>query len=344
MARPRVFVSSTYYDLKHIRSSLEIFIESLGYDAVLSEKGDIAFTPDIPLDESCYREAQNSDIYVLIIGGRYGSEISETRGNATRDFFDRYESITKQEYKNAIDKDIPIYILIEKSVYSEYQTFRKNRDSNTVKYAYVDSVNIFHFIEEILGQPRNNPVHTFDRHSEIELWLREQWAGLFRELIQRMSSQQTLASLSAQITTLSEINKTLKRYLEALLTSETPDKSKDLIHSEAKRLEEAAKITLLKQNPLVAALMEYPGVDFEKILKALKKSPSYQEFLDNLVRDVTSAEGVRIYNSGIYDGRDEYFYAARDILSLASYPNKSLEKETTSSKNKKGSSSKKEKT
>lgn len=35
MARPRVFVSSTYYDLKHIRASLENFIESLGFDAVL---------------------------------------------------------------------------------------------------------------------------------------------------------------------------------------------------------------------------------------------------------------------------------------------------------------------
>src|SRR5438270_9251216 len=32
MARPRVFVSSTYYDLRHIRGSLEVFIGSLGYD------------------------------------------------------------------------------------------------------------------------------------------------------------------------------------------------------------------------------------------------------------------------------------------------------------------------
>lgn len=41
MARPKVFVSSTYYDLKHIRASMEVFIESLGFDAILFEKGDI---------------------------------------------------------------------------------------------------------------------------------------------------------------------------------------------------------------------------------------------------------------------------------------------------------------
>ena len=68
MAKPRVFVSSTFYDLKHIRSSLDIFIESLGFEPILSEKGDIAYSPDHPLDESCYREVQTADIFVLIIG------------------------------------------------------------------------------------------------------------------------------------------------------------------------------------------------------------------------------------------------------------------------------------
>jgi hypothetical protein len=76
MAKPRIFVSSTYYDLRHLRSSLENFIESFGFEAILSEKGDIAYLPDTPLDESCYREARSADTFVLIIGGRYGSEAS----------------------------------------------------------------------------------------------------------------------------------------------------------------------------------------------------------------------------------------------------------------------------
>jgi hypothetical protein len=43
MARPRVFVSSTYFDLKDLRSSLDQFIKTLGFEAVLSEKGNIAY-------------------------------------------------------------------------------------------------------------------------------------------------------------------------------------------------------------------------------------------------------------------------------------------------------------
>jgi hypothetical protein len=41
MARPRVFISSTYYDLKYIRGGLEAFVKQTGYDPILFEKGDI---------------------------------------------------------------------------------------------------------------------------------------------------------------------------------------------------------------------------------------------------------------------------------------------------------------
>src|SRR5438552_10179566 len=113
MAKPRIFISSTFYDLKQIRSSLEAFIMGLGFDPVLSEKGSIAYSPDAPLDESCYREAKGCDIFVLIIGGRYGSEVASERGTEEKGFYERYESITRKEYESAVDRDIPIYVLIE---------------------------------------------------------------------------------------------------------------------------------------------------------------------------------------------------------------------------------------
>ena len=249
MARPRVFVSSTYYDLKHIRSSLDLFIESLGYEPILSEKCDIAFSPDRPLDESCYREAATADLFVLIVGGRYGSEASSDDKKPTRSFFDRYESITRKEYESAVGRDIPIYILIETGVYSEYRTFLRNKDNTTIKYVHVDSVNIFHLIEEILARPRNNPVHTFDRLSDIQSWLQDQWSGLFRDLLNRQSQQQHFLTLTTQVAELKEINETLKKYLEAVMTGIGPDDSTRLIESEEKRLEEAKQMEKVRENP-----------------------------------------------------------------------------------------------
>ena len=73
------------------------------------------------------------------------------------------------EYKAASEDDIPIYILIERAVYAEYQTFLKNRENKQVTYAHVDSVNVFHFIDAILSQPRNNPIQTFDKYATLRL-------------------------------------------------------------------------------------------------------------------------------------------------------------------------------
>jgi hypothetical protein len=282
MARPRIFVSSTYYDLKHIRSSLDNFIDSLGFDSVLSEKGDIAYSPDIPLDESCYREASSVDIFVLIVGGRYGSAANGEEKKPSKSFFDRYDSITKKEYDSAYSRDIPIYILIEQNVYSEYQTYLRNKDNDQIKYAHVESSNVFRLIEDILSKPRNNPIHTFERFPEIEAWLREQWAGLFRELLQRMSNQKQIATLSAQVETLSAINSTLQRYLEAVISKVAPDDASALIESEHKRLGEIEQLEALKRNPYFLHAFRPAEVNVEHFRHALLTSDTYSKFADNI--------------------------------------------------------------
>lgn len=278
MARPRVFVSSTYYDLKHIRASLEAFIGSLGFDSVLSEKGNIAYNPDIPLDESCYREVLNTDIFVLIVGGRYGAERSDSRGSIPREFYDRYDSITKGEYSHAIEKDIPIYVLVEKAVYAHYETYLQNKTNTTIKYPHVDSVNIFVFLEQILNQTRNNALQQFDRYTEIETWLREQWAGLFRDMLVRSSSQRQIASLASQVGELSEINKTLKKYLEEVVHKLAPEDAASLIETESKRLEAAREMASIVENPLGKHLTENLDIPADEILKLLRSSKNVIDF------------------------------------------------------------------
>ncbi|WP_447500027.1 DUF4062 domain-containing protein [Acinetobacter oleivorans] len=38
MTKPRIFISSTYFDLRNIRSDLERYIKERNYDAILNEK------------------------------------------------------------------------------------------------------------------------------------------------------------------------------------------------------------------------------------------------------------------------------------------------------------------
>ncbi len=286
MARPRVFVSSTYYDLKHLRSSIENFIESMGYEPVLSEKDNIAYTPDAPLDESCFREARNSDMYVLIIGGRYGSEVSATRDESQkpRSFFDRYESITKQEYLSAVERNIPIYILIDAAVDAEFQTYLKNKENKGIHYAHVDSINVFVLIEEIRQRKQNNPIKLFSRYAEVEGWLREQWAGLFREFIHRLSTTQQIHDLSAKIEELGQTTETLKRYLEQVIESVSNKQpaALDVIKKENARLIVAKRDAEFLSFGYIKHLHQQHKVALDTIRDNLQRHDRYEEFISAL--------------------------------------------------------------
>lgn len=313
MANPRVFISSTYYDLKHVRASMDLFIESLGYETVLSEKGNIAYSPDVPLDESCYKEISNADIFVLIVGGRYGSEVSDGDRKKEKEFFDRYESVTRKEFEEANSRDVPTYILIESSVYSEYQTYLRNKKNENISYAHVDSVNIFKFIEKILSLPRNNATKTFEKFSDIESWLREQWAGLFRELLQRMSEQKKFTELSHQVDGLKEINTTLKTYLESVMKVVSPDGSNEIIQAEHQRLNKLERLEKIRENPLGDYLIRDCKVPIDVIIEELIAAKSGIGFAKAIE---IHSEFKNISKSSVVEIFEEYPDAVDDLNEL----------------------------
>ena len=49
MAKPRVFLSSTYYDLKHVRERIERFLANFGMEPVLFESDNVTFEFNKPL-------------------------------------------------------------------------------------------------------------------------------------------------------------------------------------------------------------------------------------------------------------------------------------------------------
>jgi Domain of unknown function (DUF4062) len=321
VARPRIFISSTYYDLKHIRSSIERFVESLGFDAILSEKGEIAYASDVPLDESCYREVRNCDIFVLVIGGRYGSERSGSSHTGAREFFDRYDSVTKLEYKAAVTGDIPIYIFIEKGVNAEYQTFLRNKSKTDISYAHVDSVNVFLLIEEILAQPRNNPIKEFGRYQDIEEWLREQWAGLFKDHLQKASEHRQIKTLQGQVETLTGITNALKAYLENLVHKVLPQQAAALITDQEHKLESLRIELAIKDNNFVDWCERRFGISNEVVSVGIRSAATFDDLVNELAHEIKEGD--------VDDFRDTImnnFHAQTDIneirqaFSLAELP------------------------
>ena len=177
MAAPRVFISSTYYDLKHVRNDLADFIKSLGYTPVMHDKGGVAYTQIDTIEDSCYNELTNCDIVVCVIGNRFGAK------SAGSDF-----SITMEVLRTAIKNKKKIYIFITKDVYIENKTYLENKDSGSFKPAFADDIRIHKFIEELKDTVKNNPIEPFETTEEIISSLRNQFAGLFQNLLAREAS------------------------------------------------------------------------------------------------------------------------------------------------------------
>ncbi|WP_321516995.1 DUF4062 domain-containing protein [Marinifilum fragile] len=220
MAKPRIFISSTFYDLRQVRADLDMFIGSLGYESVKNDDGDIPYGKDEALEEYCYKEIKNVDILISIIGGRFGTESKRSMS-----------SISQIEVKTALKEGKQVYIFIEQNVLAEYETYLLNKDSE-MKFRYVDDKRIYQFIEEIKGLKANNNIKGFETASDITKYLKEQFAGLFQRFLDEQTRlkevslignlEKTAETLNKLVNYLSDENKGQAEEINRILTINHP--------------------------------------------------------------------------------------------------------------------------
>ncbi len=198
MAIPRVFVASTCYDLKYIRDNLRYFIQTIGYEPVLSEDGTVFYDPSKHTHTACLTEVPNCQLLVLVIGGRFGGSFKETD-----------TSITNMEYEEAVRFKIPVFALVEQAVYAEHHVFTKNKtnselDARRIIYPAVDDTRIFNFVDEVRKSAYNNAIFPFRDFSDMENYLRRQWAGLMFSFLTSRNEENRVADVMSQIVTMNE--------------------------------------------------------------------------------------------------------------------------------------------
>lgn len=170
MVVPRVFISSTYYDLRHVRNAIKEFIEYVGFQSVLSEEFDVFYTRGKSAQQACLDEVKKCDMYILIIGTRYGMT-----------FPNDSLSITHREYREAVGAKLPIFAFVDKHVYGDYRLFCNNKDNPDIKYCNVQQTEVFRLISEVESRETDNALISFDQISEIIEYLRKWLARMFKE-------------------------------------------------------------------------------------------------------------------------------------------------------------------
>lgn len=235
MAAPRVFVSSTCYDLGEIRDGLASFISSYGYEAMLSEKGDIFYHPDLHTQGSCIQEMTNCQIFILVIGGRFGGQY----------IADRKKSVVNAEYMAARECNIPVFCFVKGKVLEDHRLYEENKgNKNIVKNIIFPSIeqkeyasDIFEFINEVRNSPVNNGLFAFEYGREIQDILRKQWAGLVYDFLLRRKQKTELEMATALIGNLTLASKKSEELLENIYKHLDKEKAEESIADIDKELE-----------------------------------------------------------------------------------------------------------
>lgn len=92
--KPKVFISSTIYDFRDLRSTIKLWLEEYGYDVLMSEVNDFPLSPDQNSLDNCLKAIDKCDYYILLIGSRVGAWHNRRK----------LISITRKEYRHAYSR------------------------------------------------------------------------------------------------------------------------------------------------------------------------------------------------------------------------------------------------
>ncbi|WP_318516718.1 DUF4062 domain-containing protein [Photobacterium leiognathi] len=295
MARPRVFISSTYYDLKYVRADVERFIIDQGFEPVLNEKGHIAYGSREKLEEYCYKEVSQCDILVSIIGGRYGCSSTNEH------------SVSNRELLEASKLGKQVYIFIESAVATEFRTFQANKNIDGIIYQAVDDVKVYEFVEEVYNMPKNNTLHHFSGASDIISYLKEQWAGLFQRLLNDESKKREINLIQQ----LSDTSDTLNQLVNFLV-------------SEKQEHQTAINHILTINHPIYREIERKAKISFRVFFESLGELISMFESLGFIAISRDDFEALNGYTSWVLPDGDSIIRISKNIFDLKYDENNNL--------------------
>lgn len=188
MAKPRVFISSTYSDLSETRDKVRDFVDSHGYEPVSFEKDEIPYSPDKTLEESCYDEVQECSMFILLLKSSFGQPTSISSIYDIK-IPEQVKSVTQLEYLFARKLGIPIFVFIHKSSLDEFNKFKKQNFNLSFQFDYLDGLDHANFVKELFEDSNERYLYSFLSATEITATLEKQWAGLFNKYLKNFQAK-----------------------------------------------------------------------------------------------------------------------------------------------------------
>ena len=251
MAIPRIFVSSTCYDLQEIRFQLRHFILEFGYEPVMSEFDDIFYNYELHAQDSCLEEISKCQLFTLVVGNNYGSIYHKEKDENTTP-----DSVTLREFRKALETDIYKHVFINKFVDYDYKNYKRALDKILLKHFRENNISddrieatklsikksfdetypfpydsykyVFYFLDIIHELKEGNAHNTFESFVDIKESLKKQWAGFMYESLTKKDKRfdSSLKPIEDKIT---HIDLNIKKLLEAKTTTSNSKISFDIV-------------------------------------------------------------------------------------------------------------------
>lgn len=204
MAFPKILISSTCYDLKELRNSIEKAIKELSYEPILSDKNDVLFDPQNHTHVSCINAVEECDMAILVMGGRFGGKavpqaldlIKIEESNKAKAFINNFNqgevSITQLEILKAFERKIPVFTFISDYLETYHHLYEVNKGKPELKMIDFPNIEkketvpyICEFLNYIRYKKSNNAYFSFKNATDLIETFKKQLAFYFRELLKK---------------------------------------------------------------------------------------------------------------------------------------------------------------
>lgn len=154
--KPRVFISSTCYDLSEVRVHIHGYLLERGMEPLRSDAKGFVLPPRVGLVEGLLRLVGSAHFFILVIGGEHGWNPGKSA-----------KSITNKEYDKARKDGIPIFPFVHKNVWTLWETHRTSKGLQGSLKPHVNDVRVFDFISKVAKADKDNFISKFESAKDI---------------------------------------------------------------------------------------------------------------------------------------------------------------------------------
>jgi hypothetical protein len=157
-ALTRIFISSTVYDLKDLRNTVQNALRHFGYAVLASEDGSIPVDSSQHSYDICLKAARDSECLIAIIDGRFGGTMPDGK-----------TSITQAEIEAALGIGKQVLVFVRQAVWDAkevYNVFRKTGQP-FVPSTIVHDERVFGLIDVVRKRARANWIFQFNLPDDL---------------------------------------------------------------------------------------------------------------------------------------------------------------------------------